>query len=69
MGSLGKGDSGHVQRLGPLPQVGMSFSLNYDNADRIIFVWNQVNHYEFFFMLLVESSFEPVPGGDSEIWE
>lgn len=47
----------------------MSFSLNYDYADRIIFVWNQVNYYEFFLLLLLESSFEPVPGGDSGLWE
>lgn len=47
----------------------MSSSLNYDNADRLISVQNKVNYYEFFFLLLLESSFEPAPGGDSEIWE
>lgn len=33
----GKESPGHVQGLGPLPQVSMSSSLNYNNADRIIF--------------------------------
>lgn len=35
----------------------------------LFFVQKQVNYYEFFFSLLLESSFEPAPGGDSEIWE
>lgn len=60
---------GHVLGLGPLPQVGLSFPLNYDNVDRIITVQNQVNYSEFFLLLLLESNFEPAPGGDSEIWE
>lgn len=64
---LGKGISGHVEGQGPFPQVGMSFPLNYDNVDRIVFVQNQVKYSEFFFLLLLESGFEAVPGGHSEI--
>lgn len=70
LGSLGEwSPGGHVQGLGPLPQVGLPFPLNHDNVDRTISVQNQVNYFEFFLLLLLESNFEPAPGGDSEIWE
>lgn len=61
--------AGMSKGLGPLPQVGLPFPLNHDNVDRIISVQNQVNYFEFFLLLLLESNFEPAPGGDSEIWE
>lgn len=64
-----RGALGRVQELGSLPQVSMSFPLNYDNVDRIVLVQDQVNCYQFFFLLLLESGFEPAPAGDSDIWE
>lgn len=62
-----KGEPWTCPGLGPLSQVVKSFSLNYDNVDLIIFVQNQVTSYEFFFLLLLESSFEPAPSGDCEV--
>lgn len=64
-----KGEPWTCPGLGPLSQVGKSFSLNYDNVHRIIFVQNQVTYYEFFFLLLLEFNFELAPSGDCEIWE
>lgn len=39
-GRIGRVESGHVRGLGPLPQVGMPFPLNYDNTDGIISAQN-----------------------------